>query len=392
MNIKTSLWVCGALISIIAFNNCGEGFVLGSLSNSNGGAVFFSRAPGETCEAALLNVYKNTYHPFLSQTCNACHIPGGGGNGNFAVSDPVTSYSSFSAKGASLINSQSVGNHKPPTTGPHNQARIDELSGYWSSAQTAYADCVSSVGGESTAGRFLVKTTGKTVPANLATTFMRMEWDLETQSNGKVPLIAGIEIRRAVLSNVTRGYEFRNPTLRLKSNATESYSARALNIYINDGLQTDITTYSNLENTITTMTDLNLAPGFANSLSVMAPATTDIIALEYQSLSAASGTPNPGGTPTPSPTPSPTPTPVGPVTYTSLVASGGVFATSCLGCHTGATARGGLDLSIYTAAKAAAQNIKTRVNNASNPMPTGGLLPQAQRDRINTWVDQGAPQ
>ncbi|WP_413291044.1 c-type cytochrome [Bdellovibrio sp. HCB337] len=400
-NMRVGLWTLGALVSIIAFNNCGEGFVVGQFTGSStGGSVLFSRAPGESCEDALLNVYKNTYHPFLSQTCNACHVPGGGGNGNFAVSDAATSYSSFASKGMALINSQSTGNHRPPTTGAHNQARIDEISGFWSAAQTGYTTCLSEAGGGggAPAGSFVVKSTGKAVAANLATTFVRMEWDLETQSNGKVPLVAGIEIRRAVVANVTQGYEFRNPTLRLKNAAAGSYSARALNVYINDQLQSNITTYSTIDTTITATTDVNLAAGFANALAVVTPATTDTIILEYQSLKSTSGAPNPGGTPAPTPTPAatptatPTPTPIGAVTYASLVANGGIFANSCNSCHRAGNAAGGLDLTNYTAARNAAQNIKTRVNNANNPMPTGGLLPQAQRDRISAWVDQGAPQ
>lgn len=392
LNIKTGLWVFGALVTIIAFNNCGEGFVVSKSTGSlTGGSVLFSRAPGESCEDALLNVYKNTYHPFLSQTCNACHVPGGGGNGTFAVSDPVASYSSFSSKGATLINTQATGNHRPPTTGPQNQARIDEISGYWAAAQTAYAECAAETGG-TPAGSYVVRTDAKGVAANLATTFVRMEWDLETQSNGKVPLIAGIEIRKAVLSGVTQGYEFRNPTLRVKTAAAGSYEARALSLYINGQLQTEITTYSTINTIVGTTTDTNLAAGFANALAVVTPATTDMIMLEYQSLKSTTGAPNPGGTPTPTPVVTPTPTPIGTVTYASLVATGGVFANSCVSCHRAGSAAGGLDLTNYNAAKLAAQNIKTRVNNANNPMPTGGLLPQAQRDRVTAWVDQGAPQ
>ncbi len=375
---------------VVAFNNCGEGFVAQNLSSLSGGSALFSRAPGESCEDALVKVYANTYHPFLSQTCNSCHI-NGPGLGVFASSNVATSYTSFSSIGADKISSQAVNDsHKPPYTGSQNTDRINELKSYWAAAQTAYAACSAEAGGS--AGGFAVKSTDRQVAATLATTFTRMEWDLETQSNGKVPLIAGIDIRRAVLAGVTRGYEFRNPTLRLKNAASGNYQARALAIYINGTLQSEVTTYANIDQVISTTTDMNLSAGTANALAVMTPSTTDMIAIEWQKLGSTTGAANPGGgggggtgTPTPTPVPS------GPVTYAQLSANGGLFATYCFNCHKGAGASGSLDLTVYANAKNAAQNIKSRINNQNNPMPTGGLLLQAQRDVISAWVDQGAP-
>jgi mono/diheme cytochrome c family protein len=379
----------GGLVLLVAFNNCGEGFIAQQLASSENSNLF-SRAPGQTCEDALLKVYQNTYHPFVTQTCNSCHV-NGPGIGTFASSDPQISYSSFASIGLNKINSQAVNDkHKPPYTGSQNTARINELSSYWTAAQTEYASCVSSRD-PGASSNFIVKTTEKNVAVNLNTTFIRMEWDLETQSNAKVPLIAGIDIRKAVINNVTQGYEFRNPSLRLKSLAAGNYLTRALNIYINGQLQTEVTTYSNIDSTISTTTDVNLAPGSARALAVLALASTDTIALEFSSLKSASGTPIPAG-PTPTPGTTPTPTPVTAVSYSQLAGTGGIFTNSCFKCHSGATPSGGLDLTSYTAAKAAATNIKTRINNANNPMPTGGLLPQAQRDTISAWVDQGAPQ
>lgn len=384
------MWVAGAAVLMVAFNNCGEGFVVGRLGDISGGSVLFSQAPGESCEDALVKVYANTYHPFLNQTCNSCHIAGPG-LGVFASPDVKTSYTSFASIGAEKISNQAVNeSHKPPYTGAVNAARIAELKGYWANAQTAYASCSAAAVGGTTS--FIVRTTNKQVAANLATTFVRMEWDLETQSNGKVPLIAGIDIRRAVVSGATQGYEFRNPTLRLKNATAGNYQARALNVYINDALQSEVTTYSNVDMIVGATTDVNLSPGTANALAVMTPATTDMIAIEFSKLGSTTGAPNPGGGTVPTPTPGATPTPTGPVTYSQLAANGGVFSNNCFSCHSAANARGSLDLTNYNSAKTAAANIKSRVNNAANPMPTGGLLPQAQRDMISAWVDQGAPQ
>jgi mono/diheme cytochrome c family protein len=386
--LKYIYWAFGGFALMVAFNNCGEGFQLQELDNS-GSSSLFSRAPGKTCEDALLKVYQSTYHSFVTQTCNKCHV-NGPGVGTFANSDLQASYLSFVSIGATRISNQAVNeNHQPLFTGTQNTARINELKSFWGQAQTEYASCLSAEGSGGISS-FVVKTTGTAVAANLATTFLRMEWDLETQSNGQVPVIAGIEIRKAVLNRVTQGYEFRNPTLRLKTAAAGNYQARALNVYINNQLQTEVTTYSNIEATISTITNTNLAPGSANAYAVLTPASTDTIAIEFSSLKSSSGVPNPGGTPAP-PATGTTPTPVGRVTYTQLAAVGGVFANSCFGCHSGPSPRGALNLMDYAKAKLAATNIKSRVNNPNNPMPAGGLLPQAQRDIINAWVDQMAP-
>jgi mono/diheme cytochrome c family protein len=396
-------------ILLVAFNNCGEGFVAERLGATGGlgGGVFFSRAPGESCEDALMKVYQTTYHPFLSQTCNSCHI-NGPGIGTFANPDLKASFDSFLSVGPEKISNQALNDaHHPPYTGSQNGPLIAEFRASWASSQDGYLTCVAENGGGGATGS-VVRTTAKAVAANLGTTnFVRMEWDLETQSSGKVPLVAGIEIRQGALGGVTRGYEYRNPTLRLKT-ASSPYQARALNIYVNNQLQSDVTTYSNLDVTVSAITDLNLSPGTSNAFNVRTVAATDTIALEFSSLKLASasatptptpappgGTPPPTptpGTPTPTPSPTPTPTPIVVPTFTQLAGTGGLFKDNCFSCHTGATAAGALDLSVFAQAKGAAALIKARVNNAANPMPKGGLLPQAQRDQISAWVDAGAPQ
>lgn len=391
INLKhISLSIAG-LILVIAFNNCGEGFVAQQVALSSGSSSLFSVDAGESCEAALMRVYQKTYHPFLSQTCGACHT-NGPGLGDFGSQDLATAFTSFTSVGATKINSQSLNTgHKPPATGDHNAARINELNTVWAASQTDYADCVSASGG-GTAGKYVVTTHGKTVPANLtATTFVRMEWDLETESSNKVPLVAGIEIRRGVVGGTTRGYELRNPTLRLKSLASGNFASRALNIILNDKLKSEITTYSNIDIVISAITNLNLSPGSANAFMEATPDNSDKIALDFSSIKPTDST-NTGMPATGGGTGGGTPAPVTVPTYTQLAAAGGIFANSCFGCHNAGNARGGLDMTTYNGSRTAAINIRSRVNNANNPMPTGGLLGQAQRDAITAWVDAGTPQ
>ena len=391
----------GAAVLLLAFNNCGEGFVAERMGSSFGGMALFSRAPGQTCEDALLSVYRSSFHPFLNQTCNGCHISGPG-IGSFASADAKTSYDAFSSAGAAKISSQAINEaHKPPFTGAVNAGRVKELNSTWASAQTSYVSCLAQ-SGASPGGSYVVRAAGKPVPAGLGVTnFVRMEWDLETTSSSKVPLIAGIDIRLGAVGGITRGYEYRNPTLRLKSMAAGSYQARALNIYVNNEMQTEVTTYTTVDATISALTDLNLSLGSANAFNTRAVAATDLIGLEFQSLGLSTSVANPvilpapvvGTTSTPVPAPASGATPIVSVmTFAQLNAAGGLFRNQCIGCHEVGNARGGLDLTNYAAAKAAAQNIRFRVNNAANPMPTGGLLLSEQRDVINAWVDAGAPQ
>jgi hypothetical protein len=339
----------------------------------------------------LLNVYKTTFYPFVSQTCKNCHISGPG-IGTFASTDVNASFTSFMSIGSTLISSQAVNdNHKPPYTGSQNQGIINSINAAWGPAQTAYASCVAEHGG-GTSSAYVVKSNNMQVPAKLSTTFVRMEWDLETQSSAKVPLVGGIDIRLSVIGGVNRGYEFRNPTLRLKSTAKDTYTVSAINLYLNNNLQTEITTYANVTASITTMTDLNLSPGTANALDAVTAASTDMIAIEFETLKSSSGTPNPGTTPTSTPTPTPTVTPVQMITWTQLTAAGGVIAQNCAGCHGTSVQYGGLNLLNYTAAKTAAPNIRSRVTNSNNPMPPTGLLPTTQQNMIVNWIDQGANQ
>jgi hypothetical protein len=288
--------------------------------------------------------------------------------------------------GATKISNQALNDaHKPPYTGLHNTDIIESIRASWGPAQSQYVSCVAENGGGPIGS--VVKTTNKPIPATAtATNYARMEWDLETESSVKLPLIAGIDVRIAVVGGVTRGYEFRNPTLRLKSLASGSFNARTLNIYMNDEFLNDVTTYSTLNSIVSDITDTNLAPGISSALAVFPVNAGTPVSLEYSALVSTTAT-----APTPTPTPGTTPIPQK-VTYAELIAAGGIFANSCVGCHNATKASGGLNITSYDAAKLAAANIKARVMNPANPMPQGGLLPALQQAAIASWVDAGAPQ
>jgi mono/diheme cytochrome c family protein len=384
--VQKILWAVGAFVTVVAFNNCGEGFTMANLSSVSGGSVEFSTAGGESCEEAIVKVYASTFHPFLNQTCGGCHVAGGIGLGVFGSPDVVSSYTAFANVGASKISSQAVNAaHKPPYTGPQNQARITEINAYWGAAQDKYAQCLVDSGQAQVSSK--VKSATMTVPANLATTFVTMTFDLAS-ATPSVPLTATIDIRRAIINNVTQGYEFRNPTLRLKNTSSGSYQVKTVNLYINMTKAEEVTTYQNVSAVISTTTATNLSAGTANAIAVMTPNTGDVIALEYETLASTTAT-SPSATPTATATATATPTSV---TYTQLAGTGGVFANNCFSCHSASNARGGLDLTKYASAKTAAANIQARMNNSNNPMPTSGILSEAQRAMVDVWVANGAPQ
>ena len=76
------------------------------------------------------------------------------------------------------------------------------------------------------------------------------------------------------------------------------------------------------------------------------------------------------------------------ITYTSHVEA--IMVNNCTICHGGS---GNLFLNTYTQVKAIADNGKLSdraINGLGGPMPQSGLMPQATRDILQMWLDQGA--
>jgi hypothetical protein len=214
-------------------------------------------------------------------------------------------------------------------------------------------------------------------------------------------MIFSIEIRVSVSGPVNRGYEFRNPTVRLKPNATTPYRISTLLLSINQNKLYDVTTYSQLSALIVSMTDFNLAPNAANALAVHSPVVaTDSFALAFGRLQIESGTPGGGSTggattgggSTGGTTPLPLPTTV---THTQLLSTDvnlNVMNRACVSCHSGANPRAGLDLTNYTSARNAAALIVDRMNDSNSPMPPAGMVSERDRDLVRIWQTGGTPQ
>lgn len=77
------------------------------------------------------------------------------------------------------------------------------------------------------------------------------------------------------------------------------------------------------------------------------------------------------------------------ITYNSTVSE--IMTTRCTGCHGGNSPSGNLSLTTYSEVKTIAETgtLMNRLNDSNNPMPPTGLLPEADRNSIQTWIDNG---
>lgn len=76
------------------------------------------------------------------------------------------------------------------------------------------------------------------------------------------------------------------------------------------------------------------------------------------------------------------------ITYTDDIAS--IMSSNCTSCHGNPpTQNAPFSLTTYNQVQSRINSIISRINNASNPMPTTGLMPQATRDLIQQWKDDG---
>ena len=80
------------------------------------------------------------------------------------------------------------------------------------------------------------------------------------------------------------------------------------------------------------------------------------------------------------------------VTYDDDVKT--IIDNNCVACHSGPSASAGLSLVTYQQVRNSAENgnLIARMNNATNPMPQGGLLPAATRAIIDAWAADGFPE
>ena len=77
------------------------------------------------------------------------------------------------------------------------------------------------------------------------------------------------------------------------------------------------------------------------------------------------------------------------ITYDSHIST--IITNNCIGCHSGTNPQGNLLLENYSQVRNSAENgtLMQRINDASNPMPTSGLMPASTRTVFDEWVQNG---
>jgi hypothetical protein len=384
-------WTFAVLVLtvVVGYNGCGEtGF----------NAVYMSDMASisgvkSQCDAQLMQVYSKTYFPLLSTNCNRCHSDAHGST-NISVS-----FQAFMLKGKSLIDYQAT--HPHGDNGVNLTSQIAAIQSDWSAGQSAYTTCLASApmdggsGGSASDVRLADKViTGITDTIAKNGTFKTISWDVSMETanasqQGMVNAVLTLDVRYALQGTVPVGLEFKNPRMHLKA-AGDPVVVSGLSLYLDKAFQDRVTIYTTVSATVSSTTDVQLAPGFANAL-VYYPQVTANTLVSFD-IGLNGGTSGGGSTSPTDPTDPTTPTSV---TFTQLVSNDatlGVFKKSCLGCHSGAGASGGVDLTDYSMAKKNASDIQSRMSNSGSPMPPQGILGQGDRDTVNKWISGGTPQ
>lgn len=372
------------------FNNCGRvGFDADRWS-----AWDYGSNATAACDADLKVTYATTYYPYLSGRCFNCHSTAHGST------DLNISFNAFKSKTAATIDIKAADGHNG-LLGSEQTAAINAFKPQWNTANDRYMACVASA--PSAGGGPNIRTIPKAIP-NIEDTranrnnWKTVTWDIESEVTsgdaGRFKLSYKIETRYAMTGNTVIGLEFRNPAMRLKV-AGSPILVAGLEVYLDGAMAADVTSYSTLNATISTTTDVALAPGAAVAFAYnTATTSTTQIAFQLRNIRIDGGPGSTGGA-TGGATGSTSgglPATMSFTELTSTNANLNVFRASCFSCHSSGSPAGGLDMTNYTQARAAATDIRNRMNNAGNPMPPSGILPANRRDLVDVWVSTGAPQ
>lgn len=382
-------FAAAVLTLVVGYNGCGDtGF--NSFYTSDMSSI---SAVKSQCDAQLMQVYSKTYFPLLSTNCNRCHSNAHGST------DLSVSFQAFMQKGVTLIDYQAT--HPHGDNGINLTSQIAAIKNDWNAGQTNYMTCLASDpgngGGSQTDGS--LRLTDKAIARIEDTrtnnnTFKTVQWDVETEisnadQKGMFPAVLTLDVRYALQNGTPVGLEFKNPRMHLKRTGTP-ITISGMSLYLDKVFQDKVTIYNTVNATVSTTSDVQLAPGFANAL-VYYPqvSASTLVSFEFQKIVSGDGSTNPTSTTTTTMPPPMT------VTFTQLISNDatlGVFKKSCLGCHSGGSAADGLDLSNYNQAKNKASSIQSRMSSTQRPMPPQGVLSQADRNVVNKWISGGTPQ
>jgi hypothetical protein len=222
--------------TLMAFQNCGSEFV----ASPNAG--MFSSLGGN-CDGVLQPIFETTFHPFLSSTCKACHVPGGIGKGSFASPDSGVAYSAFQFATADKISVYAVNpSHATGVTGPGNQSAIADAKAKWDAAVTSCSGgtgptTVGPVGTVSTTAAKVIGATAKDI-----TLTWKLDSELASGSGNFGGATFSINIRTSATAATI--YYVSNPTLKA---GTVPIHVGAVTFKVNGVDRPLTTTYSRLD-------------------------------------------------------------------------------------------------------------------------------------------------
>jgi hypothetical protein len=397
-------YVAGFILGLIlvSYQNCGLAPQHMVMSASSVDPIVFSK----TCDGILQRAYYQSYYPVFRTTCTGCHDNGGESGRYFASHDFQQAYGWFESIGRRTIETKAQDDgHKPPRTGAHMTPVISDAQSLWTQADQQFANCQNNTGTTTQ-----VASTFKTNPMIFTTTpannvaWPRVTWNLETDVNqvsllGTLKMEVSVEVRRYMVGTpaVAMGYEFRNPRVRVlddgnTSTALPAYQLEGLYIAVNGTRLSNFTLFGSLNFTASSGTETLMMPGVGFAYALADVDSSDEFGLIFERIEDSAGAPITGGgggsgggsTTLPAR-----------VSYADLASSNqllGVFSQSCFSCHSGATARAGLNLTDFNQARAVASQIQARMNNPNSPMPPTGILSATKRSIVDIWISSGTPQ
>jgi mono/diheme cytochrome c family protein len=401
-NVIQKFYIALSLILMMgAFQNCD---MKSSHVTYDDNMVFSSTS----CEGIVGEAYRRTYYSTFRNSCTTCHDSGGVSGRPFASANFSEAVSSFMSVGRKKIENNATNpGHKAPNTGPQHQPMVDAAQGIWNQAEglPIAADCFQ---GDAirTIEKRLPSTVYTTTPGNNAA-WPRLSFDLrgELARPEDLPFVANlqvsVEVRRYRVANVDMGYEMKNPRAAvLGTDPTQKYRIKDIRIRKNNALVSDFTFFSEVDRVITGAAEtLLLSANFAAINSPGEVFNTDAFALQFAKIetgpqlivtgTGGGGSSGGGGGSTVT-----IPTRV---THTDLNSANqivGVFNRFCVNCHRVGNEGGGLNLQDYTESFTLRQTIRSRMNNAANPMPPSGLIQDngISLQVIDVWLSSGAPQ
>lgn len=226
---------------VLSYQNCGSDFSAKDVDHLS--------ASGELCEAALSATFATSYHPVLSTTCHACHVPGGAGKGVFASKDVGLAFKDFRFATAEKISENAVNpSHAPGVSGPALETKITQAQNEWDAAVAA---CKSGSPIDSNEDPIeLVSTQGKLVQAT--TQNKTITWDLDKETlypEGQSPkAFAGaklaLNIRTETNAAGVKVYYISNLNI---TTATAAVRIGQIRVAMNDKIVSVGTTYSRLD-------------------------------------------------------------------------------------------------------------------------------------------------